>query len=189
VQGELHARSGLGWSAGVRASSIKRSSGGETQAEIDLQVAYAQSLAPQWNLLLSANHYFYPDDQGTRAFEYDEVVASLTYQNWLTATATWSPNTPRVENTLSVRNQTARSYELTALQPLSSSWSMFAGAGHYDLSELFGTGYWYWNAGFTYCLGNLQMDLSYIDTDHTARRLFAREAGKHRWIAALSWRF
>ena len=33
------------------------------------------------------------------------------------------------------------------------------------------------------------MDLSHIDTDHTAKRLFDYEVSKRQWIASLSWRF
>ena len=189
VQGEVHVRSESGWSLGMRASTVNRGQSSGARSEIDLQLAQSWSFGSDWSLQLSANHYFYPDDNRSQPYEYDEFVASLSYQNRLTATLAWSPNTSRFGHEVFVRDQTARSYELTALQPLSPSWSLFSGAGYHDLNELFATGYWYWNAGVTYCLGNLQIDLSHIDTDHTARRLFDYEVGKRQWIAALSWRF
>jgi uncharacterized protein (TIGR02001 family) len=186
---EVHVRTESGWSMGMRAATVKRGLDSSTHAEIDLQLAHTWSFNPDWALQLSANHYFYPDGKRSQSYEYDEVIASLTYQNWLTVTAAWSPNTSRFEDAVVLKDKTARSYELTVLQPLSPSWSLFGGAGHYDLRELFGTGYWYWNTGFSYCQGNLQIDLSHIDTDHTADRLFAREGGKRRWIASLTWQF
>jgi uncharacterized protein (TIGR02001 family) len=189
VQGAVHVRSESGWSTGILASTVNRAAGPSARSEIDLQLSKAWALSPDWNLLLSAHHYFYPDDSQAQPYEYDELVASLSYQNWLTTTVSWSPNTSRFSRDEFVSNRTARSYEVTALQPLTPALSLYGGVGHYDLQDLFDNGYWYWNAGISYCVGKLQMDLSHIDTDHTARRLFDYEVSKRRWAAALSWRF
>jgi uncharacterized protein (TIGR02001 family) len=189
VQGGLYVRSESGWSAALWASTVNRGPGPGADSEIDVQLSKAWSLDEQWSLQLSANHYFYPDDNRARPYEYDELVVSLSFQNRLTATVAYSPNTSRFSRDVFARHRTARSYEATFLQPLSLSWSLYGGVGHYDLTDLFDAGYWYWSAGVSYCVGQLQMDLSHIDTDHTARRLFDYEVGKRRWIAALSWRF
>lgn len=189
LQAAMQVRSEAGWSLGVRASTVNPGPGTGAHSEIDLQLAQAWAFSPDWNLQLSLNHYFYPHDSREEPYEYDELVASLSYQNRLTATVSWSPNTSRFAIDTFVKDRTARSYELTVLQPISPALSLFGGSGYYDLSDLFDTGYWYWGVGLTYCVGNLQMDLSHIDTDHTAKRLFDYEVGKREWIAALSWRF
>jgi uncharacterized protein (TIGR02001 family) len=189
LQGGVHVRTESGWSAGLWASTVNRGPGPGAHSEIDLQLSKAFSLGQDWNLVLNANHYFYPNDNRAQPYEYDEVVASLSYQNRVTATASWSPNTSRFSRGVFAEDRNARSYELTAQQPLSGNWSLYGGAGYYDLTELFDTGYWYWNAGVTYNVGNLQMDLSHIDTDHTAKRLFDYEVSERQWIAALSWHF
>lgn len=189
LQGGVHVRAESGWSAGLWASSVNRGAAPGADTEIDVQLSKAWSLNQEWSLLLSANHYFYPDDNSAQPYEYDELAASLSYQNRLTATVSWSPNSSRFSRDVFVKNRTARSYELTVLQPLAPTWSLFGGVGHYDLKELFDTGYWYWSGGVSYCIGNLQMDLSHIDVDHTAARLFDYEVSKRSWIAALSWRF
>jgi len=189
VQGSVHVRTESGWSTGLWASTVNRAAGPGARSEIDLQLSKAWTLNPDWNLLLSANHYFYPYDNEAQPYEYDELVASVSYQNRLTATVSWSPNTSRFSRDEFVRNRTARSYEFTVLQPLAPAWSLYGGVGHYDLTDLFDNGYWYWSAGVSYCVGKLQMDLSHIDTDHTARRLFDDEVSKRQWTAALSWRF
>jgi uncharacterized protein (TIGR02001 family) len=189
VQGALHVGSESGWSAGIWASTVNRAAGPGARSEIDLQLSKAWTLTQDWNLLLSANHYFYPNDNRAQPYEYDELVASLSYQNRLTATVSWSPNTSRFSRNEFARDRTARSYELTVLQPLAPAWSLYGGVGHYDLKDLFDDGYWYWNAGISYLVGKLQMDLSHIDTDHTARRLFDYEVSERHWAAAVSWRF
>lgn len=189
LQGSLHVRSDAGWSAGVWASTVNRGPGRGAHAEVDLQLARAWSLGVDWAVQLSANHYFYPRDSRDQPYEYDELVVAASYQNRVTGTVTWSPNTSRFGRNTFVSNRTALSYELTGLQSLSPAWSVYAGVGHYDLNDLFDTGYWYWSSGITYVVGNLQMDLSHIDSDHTARRLFDYEVSKREWIVALSWRF
>jgi uncharacterized protein (TIGR02001 family) len=189
LQGGVHVHNESGWSAGLWASSVNRGAAPGADTELDLQLSKAWSLNQDWSLLLNANHYFYPDDNRAQPYEYDELAASLSYQNRLTATVSWSPNTSRFSRDVFVKNRTARSYELTVLQPVTPAWSLFGGVGHYDLKDLFDTGYWYWSVGASYCVGKLQVDLSNIDTDHTAKRLFDYEVSKRQWIAALSWRF
>jgi len=69
---------------------------------------------------------------------------------------------------------------------LHPNWSVYAGAGYYDLRDLVDTGYWYWSAGVAFTYQSMQVDLLHIDTDDTAKRLFDSSP---RWTAALTWRF
>jgi len=189
VQGGLHMRLPEGWVAGVWSSSVDFNPGKGASVEIDLHAGKLWTLGQDWSAKLGATHYMYPNDGWRRSYDYDELSASLSYQSRLVASATWSPNTSRYSNGAFVWNRHATSYELSMLQPVSRSWSVGAGLGYYDLTDLLGTGYWYWNAGLTYAIGNLQVDLSHINTDRTATRLFGYEVAGSNWSGAVTWRF
>lgn len=188
IQGGIQLQSPAGWSVGVWSSSVDFGSRFSPSHEIDLHAARSWSLGPDWSAQLGLTHYEYPDDRGA-SYDYDELLASLSFQQRITASVSWSPNLSRFAAGTLARKRRALSYEVTLLQPLSAHWSLCAGAGHYDLRDLFGTGYWFWNAGVTFNWDALQIDLSRIDTDTTAERLFGYQASGSRWTAALTWRF
>ena len=174
---------------GAWSSTVDLNPGKGATVEIDLHAAKLWTLNEDWSAKLGATHYMYPHDAWLRSYDYDELSASLSYQSRIVATATWSPNTSRQGAGAFAWRRHATSYELAMLQPVSRSWSLAAGAGYYDLTDLFGTGYWYWNAGLTCSIGNVQLDLSHINTDHTAARLFGYELAGSHWSGAVTWRF
>jgi uncharacterized protein (TIGR02001 family) len=177
-----------GWSLGVWGSTVDFGSSFSPGYEIDLHAARAWSLSPDWSFQLALTHYEYLDDPATD-YDYDELLVSLSFQQRITASVGWSPDTSRFGAGRIAENRRALAYELTLLQPLSANWSICAGAGHYDLRELFGSGYWYWNTGLAFNWHMLQIDLSHIDTDETAAELFGYAVTGSRWTAAFTWRF
>ncbi len=188
VQGGGQLQSPTGWSVGLWGSTVDFESSQSSNYELVIHAARAWSLAPDWSAQFSVAHHEYPND-ARLDYDYDELTASLSFQQRITASAAWSPNTSRNNNWRSVTNRRALSYELTLLQPLNEHWSLNAGVGHYDLRDLFGTGYWFWNTGIAFTWGALQVDLLHIDVDAAADRLFRYSASGGRWTAALSWRF
>lgn len=187
IQGGIHAQSGNGWSAGVWGSTVDLSSHGRGGYELDLHATRAWSLGPDWVGTLAVTRYEYLDNEGVLDYDHDEISASLSYQQRVTATLAWSPNTTRYFDA-AVRGR-ATAYELTFEQPLGARWSLFAGAGHYDLHDLVGEGYSYWSAGLTFTWGSMQFDAAHIGADRTAERLFGYLASRNRWTGALSVRF
>lgn len=189
IQGGLHAKLPDGWIIGTWASTVDLNPGRGATYEIDLHVAKLWNLNEDWSARLGATHYLYPNDIQWRRYDYDEVSASMSYQSRIIATASWSPNTSRRSNDQFVSRRRTWAYELALLQPVTNIWSLAAGVGYYDLTDLFDRGYWYWNAGVTCALGGLQLDLSHINTDHTAVHLFGYDIAGNHWSAALTWRF
>ena len=189
IQGGLYAQPSPGWTVGVWASTADLSGSGTRTAEIDVYVSRSWSLGTDWDARVGLTHYAYPNDPAWLRYDYDEVIASLTYRQRLTATATWSPSVSRYGGRHVAKDREASSYELTYLQPVIGTWSLGAGVGYYDLSDLFDTGYWYWNVGVVYSWERLQVDLTHIDTDDTAHKLFPYQAADRGWSAALTWRF
>jgi uncharacterized protein (TIGR02001 family) len=192
VQGGLHFRSNSGWMAGVWASTIDRARGPSATSEIDAFLGFAWTLAPDWDARISLTHYWYPNDPARTRYDYDEISASIAYRAQLVATISFSPNTAYFgyhERRWQAERGASTSYELTGMHPLTSSLSLTGGVGYNDLSRLFDRGYWYWNAGIAYAMGSVRLDLSRIDSDGAAERLFGYAATDSGWSAAISWRF
>jgi uncharacterized protein (TIGR02001 family) len=188
VQGGLQWQIADGWSAGAWASTVDFPGRGGASYEIDLHLSRSWALNPDWSAQLGVAHYEYPDDTWL-SYDYDELTASLSFQQRITGSVAYSPNATRYGDDTPVRNKSAISYELTVQEPVSPYWAICAGVGYYDLDDLFDTGYVFWNAGVTFSWNALQIDVLHIDTDAEAERLFGYRASRHRWTAALSWRF
>jgi uncharacterized protein (TIGR02001 family) len=185
AQAGVQFHSSTGWNAGMWGSSVDFRNGAEIAYELDLQAGYSWQLNPDWSMQLGAVHYAYLNDHDS-GYDYDEINASVSYQQRATASISWSPNTSKHTYWGSIWDKRALAYELSVLQPLHPRWSIYGGVGYYDLSDLVDTGYWYWSAGLAFTWQGMQVDLQHIDTDSTARRLF--DSGG-RWTAALTWRF
>jgi uncharacterized protein (TIGR02001 family) len=188
LQGGVQWESPAGWNAGIWGSTVEYAAGLGPQYEIDLHAAHAWSLGPDWSAQVGWTHYAYPNDDGFD-YDHDELAVVLSYQQRVTASVAWSPNTSWFGEGKLVRDKRALAYELGFIQPIRPRLSLSAGAGYYDLRELFGAGYWYWNVGVIFNWDALQVDVMRIDTDGTAEELFEYPASGGRWTAALSWRF
>ena len=176
AQAGVQFHSPAGWNVGAWGSSVDFQNGAGIAYELDLHAGYSWSLSPDWAMQLGYVHYGYLDDNDA-GYDYDEVNASISYQQRATASIAWSPNTSKHTYWGFISEKRALAYELSLLQPLDPRWSLCAGVGYYDLSDLVDT-------GFTW--QGMQVDLLHIDTDSTAGRLFD---GGSRWTAALTWRF
>jgi uncharacterized protein (TIGR02001 family) len=192
IQGGVHGRLGSQWVAGVWASTINRNRGRSATSEVDAYLGFAWSLSPDWDAKIFATHYWYPNDPARARYDYDELSMSIVYRSQLVASIAWSPNTVYFgyrDSSWRTERAASASYELTGLQPITSSLSLAAGVGYNDLRRLFDRGYWYWNLGVAYAMGPVRLDLSRIDSDATAQELFGETVTDAGWSAAISWRF
>jgi uncharacterized protein (TIGR02001 family) len=184
---QFHAPSG--WNVGMWGSSVDFGADVGNAFEVDLHAGYGWALSQDWSAQVGYVHYAYLQD-AEGGYDYDELTASVSYQQRVTASVAWSPNTSKHDSDWNfVSDKQALAYELAVLQPLHPRWSVCAGVGYYDLHDLFDIGYWFWSAGLAFNWQGMQVDLLHIDTDSTGDRLFAQQGSGSRWTAALSWRF
>jgi uncharacterized protein (TIGR02001 family) len=188
AQAGVQFHSADGWNAGMWTSSVDFQNGRGRAYELDLHGGYSWALTPDWAAQIGYVHYGY-FDEGNADYDYDEVTASLSYQQRATASIAWSPNTSKYTYWGFISDKRALAYELSVLQPVNPRWSLCAGVGYYDLRDLIDTGYWYWSAGLAFTWQGMQVDLLHIDTDSTGERMFELEGAGSRWTAALTWRF
>jgi uncharacterized protein (TIGR02001 family) len=189
LQADVHYQPDAAWTFGVWASTVDTGPDHDTSLELDLYASRNWVIHQDWDARLSLTHYAYLNDKRPLDYDYDEVTGSLIYQSRLAATIAWSPDVSRFSNGRVARRKTATSYELTATQPLFNMLSATAGAGYYDLSALFNTGYWFWNAGLTWSVGGAEVAVSYMATDDTATHAFGYDNAGSRWTGMLIWRF
>ena len=192
VQGGLHVQPVTGWIVGAWASTVSRDRGRDSTLEVDAYTGYAWSIANDWDAKTVFTHYWYPDDPAQASYDYDELSVTLGFRSQVFATLAWSPNSKyfsRYQGSWHAEEGAAVSYELTGMQPIATGLSLTAGVGYNDLRDIFEAGYWYWNAGLSYAMGPVQLDISRIDSDATAEELFGSTLTEAGWSAAISWRF
>lgn len=188
LQGDIHYRTQGGWVGGIWASRADMTSD-EAALEVDLYLGRDWPLGADWDLRTTLTHYTYPDDPRTSSYDYDELAGTLSYRSRLFATVAWSPNITRYSRYGWAHNQSAVSYELTAMQPLIHRIAASAGVGFYDMPHALDADYWFWNVGVACALGRTELTLSYIGTDADAAHAFGYDITADRWAGSVAWRF
>lgn len=189
LQSDLHYASADGWFLGAWASTVDLNSGPGATIELNAYGGHSWPVAPSWNARVVAVHYAYPNDTAFLRYDYDELAASLSYLDRLTASVTWSPNTSRYSRYRLARDRTALAYDLVGRWPITGPLSVAGGVGYYDLDDLFDTGYGYWNASLLWTFPRLQVELGAYSASERASELFGRETTGQRWSLTATWRF
>jgi len=183
AQGGLSHAAPRGPYAGFWASTILARRPGDRSAagmELDLFAGTRRAIGHAWTLDIGVVRYMYPQDDRQFDYDYTELVATLDYRGraWLTLTA--SPDTSLYSLRGLASDRAAYSVGMAFEQPVTHRFGISAGVGYYDLRELYDTGYGYWNAGITWQMGNISVDVTHMRTDSTARALFGDyRAGPH----------
>jgi uncharacterized protein (TIGR02001 family) len=188
VQADLHWTHDSRLSLGAWGSTIDLNPGPGPTLELNLYAALTQPFADDWAARVVATHYVYPNDTPGRRWDYDELAASLSFRDRLVATVTWSPNLSGFGAGRYESDRTALAYELTAMVPWRQAWTFSAGAGYYDVDNLFYRGYGYWSAGATYAQQSWQVNLARMGTSSAAREMFGAEVADDRWSVDVQWR-
>lgn len=187
VQAGVQARLPHGFSIGAWGSSVDLNRDERVGVEVDLHATRVWPMGSHWSAALGLTHRAYFSDHTLIDYDRDELSASVTFQERITASIAWSPNTSMYWNG-PVRGR-ATTYELNVQQPLSEHWLVFAGAGRYDLSDLARERYSYWSAGVTFTWSALQLDAAYIGSDESAEYLYGADLSGSRFTGALTVRF
>ena len=189
LQADLHYQTSSGWFVGAWGSTVDLNRGPGATMEFNAYAGRAWPISGAWNARVTAVGYIYPNDTAYLRYDYFELVGSLSYEDWIEVTVSWSPDTSRYSSYGVSRNQRALTYELVGRVPLHGPVSATGSVGYYDLSQLFGTGYWYGSAGVAGTFDRFRVDLSYFATNHEAISLFGSEVAGDRWALTVAWWF
>jgi uncharacterized protein (TIGR02001 family) len=192
AQFELHAGSNDGYFVGVWGTTLD-SRYRRADYEAEIYVGKRFDLSSAWSASLNAVDYLYVQRRGTRANDYQELSASITYLDSVTLSVAGSPNTVRYSQGYRLGRQAAYDADLTGQWPLIGSLYVTAGAGYYYLTGPStgpaAAGYAYGNAGLAVEWQAWRLDVGYFFAGQQAQRLYPAYASNDRVAATLNWRF
>ncbi|HTT05791.1 MAG TPA: TorF family putative porin [Steroidobacteraceae bacterium] len=183
---DVHA-SGTQWFGGVAADTVRLAPRERTSAQLIGYLGYQYAWGPGLRSAWSVRHYDYVSSFRNR-YDYDEVDATLSWQERLSVRLIGSPDTYQVSEYRRYGRGAAFAAELSGREPLPYALSVQLGAGYYDLRQEVGAGYVYWSAALSEQWDAWSFTVSYIGTDAGARRLFGPEADG-RLVASAVWSF
>ncbi|MEO8307516.1 MAG: TorF family putative porin [Pseudomonadota bacterium] len=158
--------------------------------ELNATLGFAAPLNEDWIGRVSVAHYEAPWSAYPDFYRYDELTADLTWRDRWHLLVSYSPNTSRYAPGYGpVWHGNALGFETSYQQPLRHGLQAFAGIGYYDLSDLFGDGYWYGSFGVTLSRQQWEFDLSWVMPEATAQRLSYPGTAQQRLLATLTWNF
>lgn len=190
VSAQVEVQSSAGWLASVWASTSRVRAADSTSVELAATLGYARSLNDDWTIVGSYTHYESPWGFQPAFYRYDEFTVDMHLRESLLLSVSYSPNLSRYSVSRGAAWQReAWAYEATWQRELRPHWHGWAGLGYYDLSDLFGSGYWYGSVGVGWRQGHWRLDTSYVIPDRDARRLSYPEGARRRVLAALSYAF
>ena len=153
-----------GWYLGVWASSVDIGGGTPRHRNIEANyyVGYAWDISRKWTVGGNAVVYSYPGSAGTVDYDYidyDYVEYSLTanFDDRLWIEYGHSPD-------LYHTGEPTQNISLYTEWPVGDGFTLGAGAGYYDVSNLVGEGYTYWQLGVTRPFRYATLDLRYHDS-------------------------
>jgi uncharacterized protein (TIGR02001 family) len=189
AQADLHYQTPTGWFVGAWGSTVDLNPGRGATVELNAYAGRAWPIGGPWNAKVTAVRYVYPNDTAFLRYDYLELVASLSYEDRLAFTVSWSPDTSRFSSYGASRDEQTLGYEMVGQWPLRGHLSATGSVGYYDLSHLFGTGYYYGSAGLGCTVKRFRIDLGYFATSHEASVLFGPEIAGERWSLTAAWWF
>jgi uncharacterized protein (TIGR02001 family) len=189
LQGGLNYQSPAGWFAGSWVSNVDPYPFISNAAEVDLYAGFGWALNREWTARASYTRYVYVLDQRRKPYDYGEIAVSVAFEDRLAATVSYQPDATRYSTLGYVRDQPASAYELTGRWPLPRGFALVGGVGYYDLTHLYGVGYWSGSAALSYVHGRFEVDVTRFFSDGTVRRLFEDASADGRWVASIVCRF
>ncbi len=178
-----------GWFAGAWGSNVDPYPGGDPSDELDLYAGISHALSPDFAVQASYTHYAYLKDPRPGRFDYDELTLAIGYVDLVAASVSYEPNSSSYSDLGLARRRTTLAYEVSTRWPLRAGFALNAGAGYYDLHDLFGVGYWAGDLAISYVYRHLTLDLRRFYCDSTAARLYEDASANGTWAVTGILRF
>jgi uncharacterized protein (TIGR02001 family) len=179
----------LGWFAGAWASNVDPYPGKRSYAELDVYAGAVHALSDSYALRATFTHYGYLGESHASLYDRNEAALSVTYLDLLSATVAYSPDQSSYSALGFTRRRASLAYELAGRWPLGFGIAASAGAGYYDLHDLFHTGYWAGNVGVSYAYRQLTFDLDRFITGSAATRLYEEASANGVWVLSAVFHF
>jgi len=160
---------------GIWASTVDISGGPATQRDFQLSyyLGYDHDLRDDWSVGANLVFYTFPRTKGDIDYDFLEYSIVANYDDRMWVEYSYSPD-------LFHSGRDTHNLDLYAEWPLPAHLTLGAGAGYYDVSELAGNGYGYWQLGVTRSFGRIDLDLRYHDTSRAVPIVSSPERAKAR---------
>lgn len=178
------------WFVGAWGSNVDPYPFGATAVEVNLYGGYGWRVSDDWTARVLYTHYLYAWDTRPASYEYDELAMTVGYRDLVTATLSYQPDSKGFSALgYYAHNRPTSAFEVSARWPLTNGFALQAGAGYYDLHELYGANYWSGNAGASYVHGRFELAITRFFSESVVGRLFEEASADGRWVATGIWRF
>ncbi|MCI0516221.1 MAG: TorF family putative porin [Woeseiaceae bacterium] len=173
-----------GFYAGAWASTVDLSSGPEQQRdlEVDYYAGYGFDVTRKWNVGANVVSYNFPGTEGAFDYDYIEYSISSNYADRVWLEYSYSPD---IFNT----GIETHNFELYGEWQPGGDIVIGGGAGFYDVSDLSGSGYSYWQLGVTHPISIADVDLRYFDTSDWAPIISRPDQADARIVLSLRFQF
>jgi uncharacterized protein (TIGR02001 family) len=187
---ELHVQHASGWLASLWASTSHVRPSDPTTVDIAATLGFGAALTDEWSLRGSVTHYESPWQNRSGFYTYDEFTLDARYGDSLLLSVSFSPDTSRFGSAYGPAfSRNTWAYEATWQQPLRGNLQGNVGVGYYDLSDLFGQGYWYGSAGLGWSRGHWRLDAAYVIASSRAREVSYVGDGGQRGLFSVGYSF
>lgn len=159
LQGSLDVGHSNGLYAGIWASNVDFDEPDGIDYELNLYVGWVYDFTEDTSLDVHVVRYLYPGANAGYSFNYNELIAALSFLDYFTATVAYSDDWLNTD-------EHAFYYHLGADIPL-GIWdlNLKLGAGLNDISRATGSDYRDFQVGFNRSWGAVNADLSYFETN------------------------
>ena len=194
AQGDVHLETSGGTFAGVWGSTRDSSldPGGSNTFEIYL--GHRFDLSSAWSATLGARSHYFGGGVDEPSADFQEIAATLAYQDRLAFSVTAIPNAVRYWFYHRLSRSPAWVADATTQWLIAPGLYVTGGVGYYYSTGTgpgieAAAGYAYGNAGLAYEWRRWRLDVGYFLTQADAEKLFPYPIADHRVAATLSWRF
>lgn len=180
LQGSFTYTHDSGLYAGVWVSNVDFGDGFGSGTELDTYIGFGTQMTDQLGLDLQLVRYNYAGLDDNNAFEYNELLVNVNYNEIVTGTIGWS-------NDVFASGENGLYLAVGASYPLSEALAMNANVGRYSLpGEI--ADYMDFGLGLSYELAPVSLSLNFIGTDGDARDTFGPVAD-NRVVAGVTFEF
>jgi uncharacterized protein (TIGR02001 family) len=175
-------QSSSGWFAGAWGTNVELYPGASSFKELDLYGGYSLPVGDEFSLRGTYTRYAYLQNPLPLNYDHDEIAATLSYLDVLAATVSYEPDTSAYSELGLARKRMTLAYELSGRLPLGRGVALTAGAGYYDLHDLYRLGYWAGDVGLSYAWRRVTVDVSRFFSDGTVARLYQGASANGAWV-------
>jgi len=156
--------------------------GRQRDQEVNYYVGFNAAVSDRWTFGTNVVAYTYPGMEGHVDYDYIEYALTANYDDTLWIEYAYSPD-------LFSTGYDTHNYEVHAERALFSAWLLDGGVGYYDVSQLSGNGYGYWELGLSHPVNQFEFDLRYHDTNRPVRFMSSSDRAKSRVVFSISYSF